>query len=168
MRYYVTFPSGEEVPVELTHVPTGEIRVGVGGREVVVHVMAQDGATTLSIDGRIVDLWMEGEPPDVGCVTGPYRFYARVESERSRALSAALGSRAAAGGERVIKSPMPGRILKVLVQEGDTVTAGAPLVVVEAMKMENELVAGREGTVTKVYVKPGDTVDGGSKLIEIQ
>jgi biotin carboxyl carrier protein len=168
MRYYVTFPTGEEVPVEITHVPTGEVRVQVGGRDVAVQVLSQNAATTLSIDGRIVDLWVEGEPPDVGCVTGPSRFYARVENERSRALSAALGTREGAGVEGVVKSPMPGRVLKLLVKEGETVRSGAPLVVVEAMKMENELVAPRDGTVAKVYVAAGDTVDGGTKLVDIQ
>jgi len=63
---------------------------------------------------------------------------------------------------------MPGRVLKVLVQEGDTVTTGTPLIVVEAMKMENELFAERDGTVVKVFVAPGTNVEGGAKLIEIR
>jgi biotin carboxyl carrier protein len=63
---------------------------------------------------------------------------------------------------------MPGRVLKVLVEQNEVVRAGAPLVVVEAMKMENELVAGRDGTVTNIYVTAGETVEGGAKLIEIR
>jgi hypothetical protein len=63
---------------------------------------------------------------------------------------------------------MPGRVLKVLVKAGDEVVAGSPLVVVEAMKMENELSATKSGTVAEVFVAPGATVEGGAKLVEIR
>jgi methylmalonyl-CoA carboxyltransferase small subunit len=62
---------------------------------------------------------------------------------------------------------MPGKVVKVLVKEGDEVEPGRPLVVVEAMKMENELVAEAPGTVKKVHVQPGDAVEGGAALILI-
>jgi biotin carboxyl carrier protein len=67
----------------------------------------------------------------------------------------------------MVTSPMPGRVLKVLVKEGDSVAAGAPLVVVEAMKMENELGADRDGTVKRVFVAPGATVESGARLVEV-
>ncbi len=95
------------------------------------------------------------------------RFYARAESERMRALAAAAGVRGAKG-DGVVTSPMPGRVLKVLVNEGDPVTVGTPLVVVEAMKMENELFAEQDGTIAKVFVTPGTNVEGGAKLVEIR
>jgi biotin carboxyl carrier protein len=63
---------------------------------------------------------------------------------------------------------MPGRVLKVLVNEGDEVHAGKPLVVVEAMKMENELAAAHDGKVKKVYVTAGTPVEGGAKLVELE
>jgi biotin carboxyl carrier protein len=62
---------------------------------------------------------------------------------------------------------MPGKVVKVLVGQGDTVSSGTALVVVEAMKMENELVAERDGTVKEVFVNPGDAVEGGARLILI-
>jgi pyruvate carboxylase subunit B len=62
---------------------------------------------------------------------------------------------------------MPGKVVKVLVKEGDEVEPGRPMVVVEAMKMENELVAEIAGTVQKVYVQPGDAVEGGARLVTI-
>jgi biotin carboxyl carrier protein len=166
MRYYVTFPPSDEIAVDVTHVPTGELRVEIGGQRFTADVESHEGAITVRIDGRVVDLWIEGEAPDVGVVAAGHRFYAKVESERMRALSAALGPGRGVG-EGVLKSPMPGRVLKVLVAEGDHVKAGAALVVVEAMKMENELCAGRDGRVTKVHVQPGDTVEGGAKLVEV-
>ncbi|MFT3768816.1 MAG: acetyl-CoA carboxylase biotin carboxyl carrier protein subunit [Minicystis sp.] len=167
MRYFVTFPTGEEIPVEVDHLPTGELSVVVNGRRLAADAVLLDGTTSIGIDHKIVDLWMEGTPPGVGVIARKNRFYAKVESERMRALAAALGSKGAAAGAGTILSPMPGRVLKVLVAEGDTVEAGAALVVVEAMKMENELVAQRAGTVKKIHVTPGQNVESGAKLIEV-
>jgi biotin carboxyl carrier protein len=111
---------------------------------------------------------MEGAPPRVGVVARGHRFYAKAESERTRALAAALGQKTGGAGEGSLTSPMPGRVLKVLVTEGDAVDAGTPLVVVEAMKMENELSAARSGTVRKVHVTPGQNVESGARLVEIE
>jgi biotin carboxyl carrier protein len=62
---------------------------------------------------------------------------------------------------------MPGKIVRVLVAAGETVHARQPLVVVEAMKMENELRAGRDGTVAKIHVKEGASVDAGAPLVDL-
>lgn len=167
MRYFVTFPSGEETEVDVTHLPTGEVRVKIGDRTFDADALVPaSGATSMRVDGSVLDLWMEGTPPDVGVIALGRRFYARAESERMRALAAAAGIHGGKG-DGVVTSPMPGRVLKVLVNEGDAITAGTPLVVVEAMKMENELFAEQDGTVAKVFVTPGTNVEGGAKLVEI-
>ena len=67
-----------------------------------------------------------------------------------------------------IVAPMPGKIVRVLVQVGETVQARQPVVVVEAMKMENELRAAREGTVTEIHASEGTTVEAGALLVVIQ
>lgn len=69
------------------------------------------------------------------------------------------------GSESALNSGMPGKIVKVFVKEGDEVKAGAPLLVMEAMKMENEMKAAADVKITKVHVKPGDTVEAGATLI---
>jgi glutaconyl-CoA/methylmalonyl-CoA decarboxylase subunit gamma len=166
MRYFVTFPSGTEIPVDVEHLPTGAMEVVVGGRRIEAETLAHAGSTAMRIDHHVVDLWMEGAPPEVGVVARGQRFYARVESDRMRAL-AALGARTPASGAGMVTSPMPGRVLKLLVAEGDEVTAGASLVVVEAMKMENELSAARDGKVLKVFVTAGQKVESGARLVEI-
>jgi biotin carboxyl carrier protein len=169
MKYFVTFPSGQEKVVDVVHLPTGDVRVEVDGRSFHADALAPTGgATSMRVDGQVLDLWMEGTPPDVGVIAAGRRFYARAESERMRALAAAAGGKSGGRSDGVVTSPMPGRILKVLVQEGDTVAPGAPLVVVEAMKMENELYAESGGTVAKVFVSPGTNVEGGAKLVEIR
>ena len=70
-------------------------------------------------------------------------------------------------GERVVKSPMPGRVVKVLVAKGDAVEVGQGLVVLEAMKMENEVRAKAAGTVAEVHVTPGAAVEGNAKLVTL-
>ena len=77
------------------------------------------------------------------------------------------GASSGSGPQR-ITAPMPGKIVRVLVKAGEAVRARQPLVVVEAMKMENELRAAREGTVAEIHAREGVTVDAGALLIVIQ
>lgn len=69
------------------------------------------------------------------------------------------------GGDSSLRSGMPGKIVKIFVNEGDEVKAGAPLLVMEAMKMENEMKAPADVKITKIHIKPGDAVEAGSTLI---
>ena len=71
-------------------------------------------------------------------------------------------------GADAMPSPMPGTILKILVNVGDSVQENQPLMILEAMKMENEIVAGKAGTVTAIHVTQGDMVNPGDSLITIQ
>jgi biotin carboxyl carrier protein len=77
------------------------------------------------------------------------------------------GRSAGSGPQRVI-APMPGKIVRVLVNAGDRVGPRQPVVVVEAMKMENELRASREGTIAEIHVRQGMSVDAGALLLVIQ
>jgi pyruvate carboxylase subunit B len=97
--------------------------------------------------------------------SGGHRFDVQVLDERARAVRAAGGG--ATQGAGTLKAPMPGLVVRVLVADGDPVEPGRGMVVVEAMKMENELKAGGNGTVKKVHVKPGDRVEKGAPLVEI-
>jgi len=73
-----------------------------------------------------------------------------------------------AGGKAELKAMMPGRVINVLVQEGDEVAAHQGLVVVEAMKMENELKSPKAGKVTVIKIAPGQTVEKGDLLVVIE
>jgi biotin carboxyl carrier protein len=75
---------------------------------------------------------------------------------------------AAGSGPQRLAAPMPGKVVRVLVKAGDTVAARQAVVVVEAMKMENELRAGRDGTVAEIHVQEGMSVDAGALLLVIQ
>ena len=97
---------------------------------------------------------------------GAARVAAGVNGRR-RPGTKADPSQAAAGPLRVV-APMPGKIVRVLVQSGEAVHARQPLIVVEAMKMENELRAGRAGTVTEVRAQAGQSVDAGAVLVVVR
>jgi biotin carboxyl carrier protein len=84
---------------------------------------------------------------------------------RTRRKDAVSG--AAAGPHRVM-APMPGKVVRVPISVGESVRAGQPLVVVEAMKMENELRAGRDGTVADIHAREGMSVEAGALLVIIQ
>ena len=83
------------------------------------------------------------------------------------APAAAPAAPAVTGAGEPITAPMPGTILKVNVSNGQKVTAGTVLCVLEAMKMENEILAPKDGTVTQVVVSKGSTVDTGAPLVVI-
>ncbi|MCB9717906.1 MAG: biotin/lipoyl-binding protein [Myxococcales bacterium] len=107
-----------------------------------------------------------GRRPDHAAVGGEV-LGLEIKSAREAALDAAL---ATAGGTTAggrIQAPMPGRVVRVLVAEGDAVDADDPLLIVEAMKMENEVRAPAAGVVRRVAVATGDTVEAGQLLCEL-
>lgn len=168
MKYFVTLPSGREHVVDLIEDAKGGLKVTVDGEvvraDLVGRVASARDAATVLIDGRAIDLWIEGGPPKVGVIADGQRFFADVESERMRIRAA---GKPTGGGEGVVRSPMPGRVVRVVAELGAEVEVGAPVVVVEAMKMENELCTTRAGKVIKVHVAAGATVEGGAPLVEI-
>ncbi|MDB4946261.1 MAG: Pyruvate carboxyl transferase [Labilithrix sp.] len=171
MRYFVNLdetPGKEPFVVDLVEQPSGALDVVVNGKRVAVDVVAVGNGSapplSVRVGGHIVDLTTEGLPPELGVVANGRPTFARVESERHRAASAAKKG-GAATSDKVIKSPMPGRVIKMLVAKGAEVTAGQTLCVVEAMKMENEVKAKAAGTIGDVHVNEGATVEAGAKLI---
>ena len=80
---------------------------------------------------------------------------------------AAPAAPAGAAGAVAVKAPMPGNILDVKVKAGDSVKAGDVLAILEAMKMENEIVAPQDGTVASINVNKGDTVNSGDVLVSM-
>lgn len=111
---------------------------------------------TVERDGPTTRVWVGGTPIEVEIRTDADLLLERFGLE--------VGDSAA---DREIKAPMPGLVLRVLVEVGDAVEAGQGVVVLEAMKMENELSAPAAGTVAAVRVTPGDAVGKNDILIEV-
>jgi len=90
-----------------------------------------------------------------------------VEDEREKRLRQAAGGVAATSGEYHLKAPMPGLIVAVQVSEGQVVAKGDILIILESMKMQNELKCPRAGTITRIRVKAGEGVEQNQQLITI-
>jgi biotin carboxyl carrier protein len=107
----------------------------------------------------------EGRIGRLTVAVGPVRTPVVLEGRRRGRSS--VGGATGSGPLRVV-APMPGKVVRVLVRAGDRVRARQPVVVVEAMKMENELRAVREGTVSEVHARDGSSVEAGTLLVVIQ
>ncbi len=95
----------------------------------------------------------------------PAAAVAAAPAAAPAAPAASAAAPAVSGKGDAITAPMPGTILKLNVAQGDAVKAGQVLVVLEAMKMENEILAPRDGTITQVVTSKGSTVDTGAPLV---
>jgi len=94
-------------------------------------------------------------------------YVVQVEDERERRLRTAVQSRIGEAGEFHLKAPMPGLIVAVPVSEGQHVEKGQVLVILESMKMQNELKAPRAGTVQRIRVKAGEAVEQKQTLLSL-
>jgi pyruvate carboxylase subunit B len=147
---------------------SGRYRVAIDGQvwEVDARLTAQ-GICSLLIGGvcHVVDVQDEGGVLVVE-VAGE-RYEVRVEEETRHVIRTRGGAGAAAGGQ-VLTAPMPGRVTRVAVRVGDVVAPGATLLVIEAMKMENEFKARTSGTVREVRVAAGQAVNPGDVLLRLE
>jgi len=170
MRTFVSFQgtgsTAERVIDEVGSTTSSELKVRVGERSVAVEVFEQGGRTTYVVDGKVVDLVSDGTTNERVVVARGVRAAVKLETERER-LEASAGGANAGAGEKLVKAPMPGRVVKILVEAGQEVAAGQPLVVVEAMKMENEVKAKGPGVVQTVHVATGATVEANAKLVTL-
>ena len=131
------------------------------GREALLSLVRLDGAAS-SHEVRCVESGSGGEL----AVHADGVVWRTVVNGR-RAVGTA-GAAAEGDGENRITAPMPGKVVRILVAPGDEIAARQPLVVVEAMKMENEMSASRAGTVKKIPVQEGMSVDAGRVLAVIE
>ena len=167
MKYYVMV-GGRERVVTIENKPNGSISATVDGRVVDVQSVGYSPREcTIHVDGHVMDLTVEGSPPHLGVVGSGHRTYVKVESDRMRAASKALGP-GVTSKERDVRSPMPGRVVKILVALGDDVQPGQSVAVVEAMKMENEVKAKKGGKVAKIAAKEGAAIEGNAVLVSFE
>jgi glutaconyl-CoA/methylmalonyl-CoA decarboxylase subunit gamma len=177
VRYYVTIgadakaqPPGGAAPnprvIDVTELPNGTIEVQVDGRQVDIDVVPIGGQLSVRVDGLVIDLTTRGTLPDLDVSASGHRSRVRVESEWMRSAGHP-GKNTAAGSGNVVRSPMPGRVVRVLVAKGESVKASQSLVVLEAMKMENEVHAHAAGTVAEIHVAAGAAVERNAPLVTL-
>jgi biotin carboxyl carrier protein len=166
LRYFVTLKGNEHV-IDLTERGDGW-DVVFDGRKVEADLVRLGGESlhSLLLDGHSREMVLEHEGEITFVSLDGERIEARVQDEVSRAL-AAFG-RARPTGSAEVTAPMPGVVIEVRVAPGDAVVVGQPVIVVEAMKMQNELAAETDGVVEAVLVGAGQAVDGGAVLVRLQ
>lgn len=143
--------NGTQSVAHLNEVEGTPVRMVTIGNEV-HRVVARRGATR----GRFT-LWLDG-----------FRHEVEALDERTRAIRALAGAGREASGPAPLLAPMPGMIVRVAVAVGDVVHAGQGLIVMEAMKMENELRATTAGTVKAIPAREGTAVEKGAMLLELE
>ncbi len=167
MKWIVT-GSGGEKDVEITR--NGDVfDVLIDGEKQQVDFILLDGAVAslrLRKDGRsfFVTFGRDGRRAYRVAVL-EREFSWKVQTPAEAVVAAAGGG---AAGAAVVTAPIPGKVVAIHVSEGDRVSEGQAVIVLEAMKMENELVAEREGVVASVEVSPGDVVAGGTVLVKLE
>ncbi len=122
---------------------------------------------SLLIDNRSWQVLVEREGDEYRLSIDGELYVVNVQDERTRKIQKALSKPGTVSGEFTLKAPMPGLVRSVPVQPGQEVQQGQGLVILEAMKMENELRTPRAGIVREVRVKPGDAVELGQALVVI-
>ncbi|HMG03757.1 MAG TPA: biotin/lipoyl-containing protein [Edaphobacter sp.] len=141
----------------------GRLSCMVDGKAIDVDVHGvQEGVLSLIVEGRQYRCVLDGD----AVVIAGRRYEFALDDPRS--LRGRRGAGDGAAGPRTVKASMPGRVVRVLVQEGDEVTEQQGVIVIEAMKMQNELKTPRAGRVVKVAVNVDDTVSAGEVLIVVE
>jgi biotin carboxyl carrier protein len=145
-------------------ISNGKMRLAVDGRSVEADSVATaPGLCSILLEGRSFEAHVkETAPGDVTVMIDEREFLARIGDPRrwQRRREAALG----AEGRQHVTASMPGKVVRVLVAAGEAVEAGQGLVVIEAMKMQNEVRSPRSGRVERLLVTEGQAVNGGEIL----
>ncbi len=146
----------------------GRLVVEIAGRQPEVDlVKLSPFSYSLLLDGRSHHLSIHPDRDGYLVILRQQTYYIRLRSELDQTIEKLGMKEATGGGGGLISAPIPGLISEVAVKEGDTVAAGDRLLILEAMKMENEISAPQAGTVSAVHVAPGQTVEKGNPLLEI-
>lgn len=165
MKYRVTI-EGREREIDVVVAPGGGVSVSVDGAAVDADVERVPGGLSLRLGDRVFDVAVGGQADAMQVGAGPARAVVTVASPRAKARGRRGGG--SSGGDKELRAPMPGRVVKVLVRAGDAVSTGDPCVVVEAMKMENELRAPSDGKIAAVHVSEGASVEGKALLVTLE
>ena len=167
MRYYVQI-SDREFEVDLSENKGGLlVRLGEKTFSLDCAEVEEGLKYSILIDGESFNVSTSPSRTSMDLIVGGHFYSVQVLDEREKGALALQGG----GGEeghRVLTSVMPGIVTKIFVSEGDPVTAGAPLLILEAMKMENELYAGKDGKVAKIHVTEGQTVNSSDPLVTLE
>lgn len=165
---YTTILNGREREIEIIQKTPHEFEILIDGRSHVVEARSCGGdLISLLMDNRSYDISysLDGDVVHLG-FRNQY-FGIEVLDERKMRMRRVRSSLHLSGPE-IIKSSMPGRVVKVLVAEGEQVKSGTGVIIIEAMKMENEIQCHNTGRIKAVHVGPGQAIESDATLVEIE
>jgi biotin carboxyl carrier protein len=168
MRYDATV-GGQKEATSIEIEPSGPgYKVTVNGESYQVNaVMLDPGGISLLVDGKSYAATIQEKKDRLSVLVRNRIFDVSIIDERRGKLNR-IATRFSSQGKQIIASPMPGKVVRVLVNLGDSVLEGQGLVVVEAMKMENELKSPKAGKVIELNAREGSAVDNNAILVVVE
>ena len=164
MKYIATIDN-KEFEIEITD----DRHVRVGDRVLQVDFESVSGQPVFSLilDGKSYESFVYQGEEDWEVLLRGRQYQVKVEDEREKRLRVAAGGGVAESGEFHLKSPMPGLVVAVPVEEGQEVKKGQVLLILESMKMQNELKSPRDGVMGRIRVKAGESVEQRQTLLSV-
>ncbi len=162
---YVTTIDNQEFQIEV--VDEHHIRIGDRLLKVDFEPVSGQPVFSLILDGKSYESFVYQGEEDWDVLLRGRQYQVKVEDEREKRLKAAAGGGAVEGGEFHLKAPMPGLVVAVLIEEGQEVKKGQVMLILESMKMQNELKAPRDGTMGRIRVKAGESVEQRQTLLSV-
>jgi biotin carboxyl carrier protein len=162
---YITTIGDKEYTVEV--LDRGHISVNGKVMQVDFESISGQPVYSLLIDGRSYEAFVNSGEEDLQVLLLGHQYPVKVEDAREKRLKAAAGGTAQGSGEFPLKAPMPGLVAAIPVQENEQVEKGQVLLVLESMKMQNELRSPRAGKVQRIKVKVGESVEQKQLLLSI-
>lgn len=168
MKYYVEVDGRT---LELDFQEEGErltVQVGVERFDLDLREISPPSLYSLLVNHRSYEIAVEARGDEYDLLIGSQRFQLKVQDEWARRLANIQRKNQVETGELAIKAPMPGAVIAVEVELGEEIRRGQGLVILSAMKMENEIKSPRDGRVKAIEVQPGQTVEQGKTLVVIE
>ena len=163
---YITTVDDQQFEIEV--VDEHHIRIGDRLLQVDFESVSGQPVYSLILDGRSYESFVYQGEEDWDVLLRGRQYQVKVEDEREKRLKAAAGGGVAEGGEFHLKAPMPGLVVAILVEEGQPVQKGQVMLILESMKMQNELKAPRDGTIGRIRVKAGESVEQKQAMLSVQ
>lgn len=160
MPLQISIEDGELRDVSLTRSTGEHASIWIDGREHRALLRPKGAGYEVAVDGRTESIWLVVHRDEVF-------VHAFGRAWRTEVVDPAERSGQDVDEADVISAPMPGTVIAVPAEPGMQVTAGQPLIVIESMKMQNELIATRDGVVDRVHLQLGDTFDRGAALVSL-
>lgn len=162
---YITTIDNKEYEIEV--VDEHHIRIGDRLMQVDFEAVSGQPVFSLIVDGKSYESFVYQGEEDWEVLIRGRQYQVKIEDEREKRLKAAAGGGTVEGGEFHLKAPMPGLVVSVLVAEGEPIQKGQVMIILESMKMQNELKAPRDGVMGRVRVKAGESVEQRQTLLSM-